>query len=94
MTKNIESTVENMTVAEMRKEACKYNIKNANKYKRVELQLMLVKALIASHSKENLQMYSKKELIELMKQYHLPYCHHHRSDNKPEMISRLSEVLA
>lgn len=51
MTKGIENAVANMTVAEMRKEAGKHNIKNASKYKRVELQQMLIDALIAEQSK-------------------------------------------
>lgn len=46
MKKEIMNTVENMKVAEMRKVAGQYGIKNASKYKRVELSEMLVDAMV------------------------------------------------
>ena len=45
MKKNIENTVAQMTVAQMRKEASVQGIKNAKQYKRVELEKLLVEAL-------------------------------------------------
>ena len=49
-TNEIKKVVENMTVAEMRKAAGQYGIKNASKYKRVELQQMLVDAMVAKEA--------------------------------------------
>ena len=46
MRKQIENTVAEMKVAEMRKVAGKYGIKNASKYKRVDLEQMLVDAMV------------------------------------------------
>lgn len=46
MRKEIMNTVANMKVAEMRKVAGQYGIKNASKYKRVELEQMLVDAMV------------------------------------------------
>ena len=46
MRKQIENTVAEMKVAEMRKVAGKYGIKSASKYKRVELEQMLVDAMV------------------------------------------------
>ena len=63
MTKGIENTVANMTVAEMRKEAGKHNIKNASKYKRVELQQMLIDTLVAEQSKTTTKR-AKAEKVE------------------------------
>lgn len=40
------NTVANMTVAEMRKVAGQYGIKNASRYKRVDLEAMLVDAMV------------------------------------------------
>lgn len=40
------NTVANMKVAEMRKVAGQYGIKNASKYKRVDLEAMLVDAMV------------------------------------------------
>lgn len=47
-TNEIKKAVANMTVAEMRKAAGQYGIKNASKYKRVELEQMLVEAMVAA----------------------------------------------
>lgn len=49
-TNEIKNVVENMTVAEMRKTAGQYGIKNASKYKRVELQQMLIDAMVAKET--------------------------------------------
>lgn len=46
MEKKIMNTVANMKVAEMRKVAGQYGIKNASKYKRVDLEAMLVDAMV------------------------------------------------
>lgn len=46
MRKEIVNTVANMKVAEMRKVAGQYGIKNASKYKRVDLEAMLVDAMV------------------------------------------------
>ena len=47
-TNEIKKAVAQMTVAEMRKAAGQYGIKNASKHKRVELEQMLVEAMIAA----------------------------------------------
>lgn len=47
-TNEIKNTVAQMTVAEMRKAAGQYGIKNASKHKRVELEQMLVEAMVAA----------------------------------------------
>ena len=47
-TNEIKKAVANMTVAEMRKAAGQYGIKNASKHKRVELEQMLVEAMVAA----------------------------------------------
>ena len=49
-TNEIKNVVENMTVAEMRKAAGQYGIKNASKYKRIELQQMLIDAMVAKEA--------------------------------------------
>ena len=46
MKKEIMNQVAKMTVAEMRKAASQYGIKNAKKYKRVELEQMMVEAMV------------------------------------------------
>lgn len=46
MRKEIMNTVANMKVAEMRKVAGQYGIKNASKYKRIDLEAMLVNAMV------------------------------------------------
>jgi len=46
MRKEIMNTVANMKVAEMRKVAGQYGIKNASRYKRVDLEAMLVDAMV------------------------------------------------
>ena len=46
MRKEIMNTVANMKVAEMRKVAGQYGIKNASRYKRVDLEAMLVEAMV------------------------------------------------
>lgn len=45
MREEITKVVESMSVAEMRKAASKYGIKNAKKYKRVQLSELLVEAM-------------------------------------------------
>lgn len=45
MKKEIMNTVANMKVSEMRKVASQYGIKSASKYKRAELEQMLVEAM-------------------------------------------------
>ena len=47
-TNEIKNTAAQMTVAEMRKTAGQYGIKNASKHKRVELEQMLVEAMVAA----------------------------------------------
>lgn len=47
-TNEIKKAVANMTVAEMRKAAGQYGIKNASKHKRVELEQILVEAMNAA----------------------------------------------
>ena len=47
MKKQIKETVAQMTVAQMRKAASKVGIKNASKYKREELEPVLVEAMVA-----------------------------------------------
>ena len=47
-TNEIKKAVAQMTVAEMRKAAGQYGIKNASKHKRVELEQMLVEAMVAA----------------------------------------------
>ena len=46
-TNEIKNTVATMKVAEMRKVAGRYGIKNASQYKRVELEQMLIDAMVA-----------------------------------------------
>lgn len=50
-TNEIKKAVENMKVAEMRKVAGKYGIKNASQYKRVELEQLLIDAMVAEAKK-------------------------------------------
>lgn len=45
-TNEVKNRVENMVVAEMRKVATQYGIKNASKYKRAELEQMLIEAMV------------------------------------------------
>lgn len=52
MKKEIMNTVANMKVAEMRKVAGQYGIKNASKYKRVDLEAMLVDAMVEKAKKD------------------------------------------
>ena len=47
MKKEIMNQVAQMKVAEMRKVAVRYGIKNASKFKRVDLEKMLVDAMVA-----------------------------------------------
>lgn len=47
-TNEIKKAVAQMTVAEMRKTAGQYGVKNASKHKRVELEQMLVEAMVAA----------------------------------------------
>lgn len=49
MRKQFEDKVAQMKVAEIRKEAGKYGIKNASKYKRAELSAMLVDAMMEKY---------------------------------------------
>lgn len=46
MRNNITKAVETMSVAEMRKVASKYGIKNAKRYKRVQLSELLIEAMV------------------------------------------------
>ena len=55
MRKQFEDKVAQMKVAEIRKEAGKYGIKNASKYKRAELSAMLVDAMVEEHQKQHKQ---------------------------------------
>ena len=48
----INQKVENMSVAEMRKVASQYGIKSASKFRRVELQAMLIEAMVAQAEAE------------------------------------------
>lgn len=52
MKKEIMNTVANMKVAEMRKVAGQYGIKNASKYKRVDLEAMLVDVMVEKAKKD------------------------------------------
>lgn len=47
MRKQITEQVKGMTVAQMRKAATQYGIKNASKFKRVDLEKMIVEAMLA-----------------------------------------------
>lgn len=55
MRKQFEDKVAQMKVAEIRKEAGKYGIKNASKYKRAELSVMLVNAMVDKYQKQHKQ---------------------------------------
>lgn len=59
MKKEIMDTVANMKVAEMRKVAGQYGIKNANKHKRADLETMLVDAMVEKAKKEKATTNSK-----------------------------------
>lgn len=63
MKKEIKNTVANMKVAEMRKVATQYGIKSASKYKRVELEQMLIDAMVKeaeAKAKAEKKAHSKK----------------------------------
>ena len=60
MRKQFEDKVAQMKVAEIRKEAGKYGIKNASKYKRAELSAMLVDAMVNEYQKQHKQENSTK----------------------------------
>lgn len=53
----IKKTVKAMTVAEMRKVASQYNIKNAKKFKRVDLEQMIIDAMVEANKKSNKKSY-------------------------------------
>ena len=53
----IKKTVKAMTVAEMRKVASQYNIKNAKKFKRVELEQMIIDAMVEANKNSNKKSY-------------------------------------
>lgn len=59
MRKEIMDTVANMKVAEMRKVAGQYGIKNASKYKRVDLETILVDAMVEKAKREKATTNSK-----------------------------------
>lgn len=59
-TNEIKNTVANMTVAEMRKVAGQYGIKNASKHKRIELEQMLVEAMVAKQEANNKKSTGKR----------------------------------
>lgn len=59
MKKEIMNTVASMKVAEMRKVAGQYGIKNASKYKRVDLEAMLVNAMVEKAKMETATKTSK-----------------------------------
>lgn len=91
----IKEQVSNMKVADMRKTAGKYGIKNASQYRREVLEKMLIDAMVAEiGTTTELDKLSRKELVGLMRQYKLPYCCEHRTVSKEIMISRLSAVVA
>lgn len=70
MKKTIIAQVSNMTVAQMRKAATQYGIKNASKHKRVELEAMLVNAMLTEAKKVKAVSKSKKETgVEVIKRY-------------------------
>lgn len=85
--------IKNMKVAEMRKIAGKYGIKNASQYRREVLEKMLIDVVAEANTTTDLGKLNRKELINLMRQHKLPYCHKHRSVSKAIMIARLSEVV-
>ena len=58
MKKTIIAQVSKMTVAQMRKAATQYGIKNASKFKRIDLEKMIVEAMLAE-AKAN----TKKEKV-------------------------------
>lgn len=60
MKKEIMNQVANMKVAEMRKVAGQYGIKSASKYKREELEKMLVDAMVKAQAKTKKNGKSKK----------------------------------
>lgn len=62
MRKRFEDTVARMKVAEIRKEAGKYGIKNASKYKRAELSAMLVDAMVEEYQKQHKQESNTKRI--------------------------------
>lgn len=62
MKKEIINTVANMKVSEMRKVAGQYGIKNASKYKRADLEPMLVEAMYeAAKAKAKVEKASSKK---------------------------------
>lgn len=67
MKKNITNTVANMNVAEMRKVAGKYGIKNVSKFKRVELQQMLIDAMVeeANAAKKATKAATRKKAVKV-----------------------------
>lgn len=60
MRKNIMNTVANMKVAEMRKVAGQYGIKNASKHRRPELEQMLIDAMVKEAEAEAAKKANKK----------------------------------
>lgn len=62
MRKRFEDTVAQMKVAEIRKEAGKYGIKNASKYKRAELSAMLVDAMVEEYQEQHKQESNAKRI--------------------------------
>lgn len=63
-TNNIENEVAKMSVAQMRKVAPQYGIKNASKYKRVQLAQMLVDAMV---EQENAKRAKKSNTVKRFK---------------------------
>ena len=59
-TNEIKKAVENMTVAEMRKIAGKYGVKNASKHKRVELERLLIDAMVAEAKVKKVKVTNKR----------------------------------
>lgn len=72
MKKTIIAQVSEMTVAQMRKSATQYGIKNASKYKRAELETMLVDAMVAeaeANAKKDKAASKKSYKAETIKRY-------------------------
>lgn len=49
--KTVENKVANMSVCEMRKVAVQYGIKNASKYRRAQLSVMLIEKMVEAEQK-------------------------------------------
>lgn len=69
MKKEIMNQVAKMTVAEMRKAASQYGIKNAKKYKRAELEQMMVDAMVKVAEEKAAEKAAEKKTEKSNKRY-------------------------